>query len=104
MPSPKGCQLLPPWLAQPELCRHNGEVDHLDWRPEEVVVHIHPWEPGQEVINKSSNLKDMIIHTNSLGHKHECGLFALFARLGKKTKQFMILDVYILVFDILQAC
>ena len=45
----------------PELGRHNCEVDHLDWRPEEVVVHIHPWEPGHELINKSSNLKDMII-------------------------------------------
>ena len=61
LPSTKGCQFPPPWLAQPELGRHNGEVDHLDWWPEEVVVHIHPWEPGHQVINKSSKLKDMII-------------------------------------------
>ena len=62
MPSPKGYQLLPPWLAQPELGRHNGEVDHLDWWPEKVVVHIHLWEPGHEVIQ-----------TNSWGHKHKSG-------------------------------
>ena len=35
--------LLNPW---PVLGGDDGEVDHLDRRPEKIIVEVNPWEPG----------------------------------------------------------
>ena len=43
------------YICWPVLGGDYGEVDHLDWRPEKVVVQIHPWEPGKANYEEEEN-------------------------------------------------
>ena len=76
--------LLNPW---PVLGGYNGEVDHLDRRPEKIIVEVNPWEPvsgrwWMEKDNFTNILTWSFINSNSFiqcqSNVEETNLFAIF--------------------------